>query len=142
GEGSIGMLERLIRGWKGKTLVLVLLGFAATDFTMLKTISLADAAQHLVRSDDAGWRENLKLTTERLREQTEFLGPRISALFNEQMTVTLLLGAIGFVFWFVLRNGFNRNVLVLAVPLVGAYLVLNGLILGSGVHYLWEHQEL
>src|SRR5213592_1071548 len=47
GEGSLGILERLIRGWKGKTLVLVLLGFAATDFTMLKTISLADAAQHI-----------------------------------------------------------------------------------------------
>src|SRR3984893_10618268 len=29
GEGSIGMLERLIHGWKGKTLVLILLGFAA-----------------------------------------------------------------------------------------------------------------
>src|ERR1700724_3609673 len=26
GDGSIGMLERLVRGWKGKTLVLVLLG--------------------------------------------------------------------------------------------------------------------
>src|SRR5207253_2904353 len=102
GEGSLGILERHIRGWKGKTLVLVLLGFAATDFTMLKTISLADAAQHVIRSDDAGWRAKLKLATEYLHEQTEFLGPRISALFNEQLTVTLLLGAIGFVFWFVL----------------------------------------
>src|SRR5688500_5498523 len=44
GHGSIGMLERFVRGWRGKTLVLVMLGFAATDFTMLKTISLADAA--------------------------------------------------------------------------------------------------
>src|SRR5438552_7764362 len=101
GEGSIGMLERLIHGWKGKTLVLILLGFAATDFTMLKTISLADAAQHLIRSDDAGWRDTLKHMTEYLREQTTFLGPRLSALFNDQLTVTLLLGAIGFFFCFV-----------------------------------------
>src|SRR5256885_11265628 len=38
GHGSIGMLERVVHGWRGKTLVLLLLGFAATDFVMLKTI--------------------------------------------------------------------------------------------------------
>src|SRR5579862_1173400 len=100
GEGSLGMLERFITGWKGKTVVLVLLGFAATDFIMLKTISLADAAQHLIRGDDAVWRENLKDLTATLREQTEPLGPNISGLFDEQLTVTLVLGAVFFIFWF------------------------------------------
>ncbi len=142
GDGSIGMMERLISGWKGKTLVLILLGFAATDFTMLKTISLADAAQHLIRSDDAQWQQRLKELTETLREQTLPLSPRLSALFNDQLTVTLLLGVIGTFFWFILRKGFSRNVLILAVPLVGAYLLLNGLILGGGLYCLGDHPHL
>src|SRR5262245_25780585 len=29
GHGSIGLLERVVHGWRGKTLVLLLLGFAA-----------------------------------------------------------------------------------------------------------------
>ena len=142
GEGTIGVLERLVRGWKGKTLVLVLLGFAATDFTMLKTISLADAAQHLIRSDDAEWQRNLKELTAYLRAQTEPLGTDVSASFDQQLTVTLLLGAVGFMFWFLLRKGFNRNVLILAVPLVSAYLALNGLLLAGGIRYLTEHPYL
>ena len=44
------MLEHLVHGWKGKTLVLVLLGFAATDFVITKTLSAADAAVHMIHN--------------------------------------------------------------------------------------------
>ena len=139
GDGSLGLLERHVRGWKGKTLVLILLGFAATDFTMLKTISLADAAQHLIRSDDAAWQTGLRDLTAWLRGQAEALGSDFSEHLTEQLMVTLLLGFIGFLFWFVLRRGFNRNVLFLAVPLIGIYLLLNALVLAGGLSLLWDN---
>ena len=50
GQGSIGMLAKLVSGWPGKILVLVLLGFAATDFVITKTLSAADAAEHAIQN--------------------------------------------------------------------------------------------
>ena len=48
GQGSIALLENLFSGWKSRIFVLVLLGFAGTDFVITMTLSAADAARHAI----------------------------------------------------------------------------------------------
>ena len=142
GQGSIALLERLVHGWAGKTLVLLLLGFAATDFVMIKTLSLADAAQHVTHNsyvEEQGLLNTIAAQLKAWGEDT--VGPTITGFFNEQLIVTIVLGIIGFVFWWLLRRGFNRNVLFWAVPVVVVYLVLNAIVVGAGLNYLGDHPE-
>src|SRR4051812_43842705 len=37
GHGGIGLLERVFHGWFGKLVILVLLGFVATDFVITRS---------------------------------------------------------------------------------------------------------
>lgn len=117
GQGSIAMLERLASGWYGKIIVLVLLGFAATDFVITKTLSAADAAEHMIHNPY--WHA-------------------LPAPFQSQMTLTLgLLVLLGGMF----LRGF-REVIGIAVTLVGLYLLLNVIVIGSGIVYLLAHSNL
>jgi hypothetical protein len=114
GQGSIAMLERLLRGWPAKILVLILLGFAATDFVITKTLSAADAAEHLIHNPK--WAD-------------------MPDVLQSQMLVTMaLLVLLGGMF----LRGF-REVIAIAVVIVGVYLVLNVFVIGSGLAYLVAH---
>ncbi|MFE7933734.1 amino acid transporter [Streptomyces sp. NPDC057456] len=112
GEGSIAMLERLLPWWSGKILVLVLLGFAATDFMITITLSSADAAAHVVENPFA---------------------PHWMADGNEWITL-LLVGALGTVF----LKGF-REAIGIAVPMVASYLALNAVVLGASAREILTH---
>jgi len=141
GQGAIVLLERLITGWSGKTLVLVLLGFAATDFIMLKSVSVADAAEHLVHNSVIVRDRPLQRFAETVQQ---FLHDRFGTagdFFTEQLIVAVLLGVLGFTFWFMLRRGFNRKVLFIAVPLVILYMLLNGMVIAAGLGFLLDNPE-
>jgi hypothetical protein len=109
GQGSIAMLEKLFPGWTGKVFVLVLLGFATTDFVITMTLSAADAAAHFIHN------------------------PYTPPSLQNQMGVTLILLAIlGAIF----LKGF-KEAIDIAVVLVGIYLALNAVVtLVAFVHIL------
>ena len=114
GQGSIAMLERLFPEWAGKIFVLVLLGFAATDFMITMTLSAADAAAHFVHNPFA---------------------PR---WLTGQMVVTLLLLAI---LAAVFLKGL-REAIGIAVILVAAYLMLNAVVTIRTITEILRHPEL
>jgi hypothetical protein len=112
GEGSIAMLERLLGYWKGKLFVLVLLGFAATDFLITMTLSAADATAHIIENPNVP-----------------------SLLHGHQVVITLLLLAVlGAIF----LRGFTEAI-GLAVGLVAAYLALNVVVITVAFWHIATH---
>ncbi len=114
GEGSLGMLERLLKGWTAKLAVLVLLGFAATDFMITITLSAADASAHIIGN------------------------PLTPSWLNQPVPLTLVLVALlGGVFLL----GF-REAIGVAVVLVVLYLGLSLWVVAVGFMALLARPEL
>ncbi|MEK6262181.1 MAG: amino acid transporter [Planctomycetota bacterium] len=120
GQGSIAMLEKLLHGWGGKFLVLVLLGFAGTDFVITKTLSAADAAEHLIHNP--------------LWQDMPLWLQGYSGQLILTMTLLVLLGGV-------FIRGFGE-VIGIAVALVAVYLVLNAIVVIAGLNHLAGHPEL
>lgn len=136
GQGSIGMLEKLVSGWWGKTFVLVLLGFAATDYVITKTLSAADAAEHIVSNPNMFKEE--KPAQNLAPDEKLALEEKIKVHHEKwQIIITIiLLVALAAMF----LRGF-REVIGIAVIIVGVYLLLNAIVIGSGLNYLLNHPE-
>ena len=101
GRGSFAIFENLLKGWKGKTLVLVLLGFAATDFVFTITMCAADATAHIIEN------------------------PWVPAFLHDRLLWTLsLIGLLGAIFLL----GFQEAIRV-SFFLVALYLGVNAITL-------------
>jgi hypothetical protein len=112
------MIERLFTGWWAKVAVLVLVGFAATDFVITKTLSAADAAAHLISNP-------------------LFAGHAPAWLQSQMLVTVFLLVLLGGMF----LKGYDE-VVGLATVLVVAYLSLTAVIIASGLWYLLSHPTL
>jgi ABC-type multidrug transport system fused ATPase/permease subunit len=114
GQGSIAMLEDLLSFWKGKVLVLVLLGFVATAWVVTITLSAADATAHIVEN------------------------PLVPEYFNDKRVIVtlVLLAVLGAIF----LRGF-REAIGIAVLVVVFYLVLNLVVVAFGFYVMATDPE-
>jgi len=135
GRGATGLLEQHIAGWRGKLVVLTMLGFAAADFVITRSLSLADATIHLLHNPHG--RKWLERLPESYLPDSGALWPPLQSLLQSlaqpQVFVTLALSIISFGLWYVLRRGFTRRIMLATTLAVGCYLLLAGIVIGCAL---------
>jgi hypothetical protein len=115
GGGSLAMFATILPRWTGKIFILVLLGFAATDFVITMTLSAADGAAHIVEN------------------------PYVPhALSGHAMAITLVLLAL---LAAIFLKGFAEAIGI-AVVLVGSYLTLNLVVAAVGLYQVFTARHL
>lgn len=112
GDGSISMLERLLSRWKGKMLVLMLLGFVATSFIITITLSAADATAHII--------------------ENPLVEHNLPSLNHPIIVTVVLIGLLGAVF----LRGFSEAI-GLAVGIVALFLAMNVATIGYGIYQIF-----
>ena len=146
GGGSTALLERVISGWFGKLLLLVVLAFGAVDLVFTRTFSTATAAEHLTFNPHPGWQQSLDAATiqgEALRrELPDWAKARSEGLWHRQTVVSLVILVLSTVAGLVFFRGYTRNFVRLAVLTVLFYLAMTLVVVGSGAAYLVEHPQL
>lgn len=109
------MLAKFLPRWGGKLFVLVLLGFAATDFIITMTLSAADGAAHLVENPFAP-----------------------SWLHEHNLLITLVLLAL---LAAIFLKGFTEAIGI-AVSLVAVFLALNLVVVIVGLWHVFTAPSL
>ena len=144
GRGGAGLLEDLIPGWRGKLVVLTLLGFAAADFVITRSLSLADAAVHVIHNEH-GRRLVEHLPTQLALDGQSHWPPvqwALNRIAEPQVAVTLILSILSFGLWQLLKHGVTRRVLVFLAGAVSSYLAVTAVVIVSAVIYLTHHDEI
>ena len=147
GRGATGLLESHTSGWIGKILVLLLLGFVATDFVVTRTLSVADASKHLLENpylqSGVEWLNERKETVHRAlpEDLRSDAVDRVFGWWDDQLIVTVVLIVVGFALYFYLLRGFTRGFLWTAAAIVALFLLVNGLVIGSGLLYMTRNPQ-
>ena len=144
GRGATGLLEDLTPGWRGKMVVLTLLGFAAADFVITRSLSLADAAIHLIHNPH-GQRLLARLPETFLGEDPaswSWWERGAAMVMAPQVAVTLALSVVSFGLWQLIKDGLSRRILWTTALATLAYLGLVAIVIVSGVAYLIRHPAI
>jgi hypothetical protein len=146
GGGAAALMERLVPGWRGKLLILVLLGFTATDFIFTRTVSAAAAAEHLIHNPEPHWQAALDRLAVACREwaglMNNTVGAWLAAYGGQQLAVTLVVLLVSSILAVIFFRGFTRGILRLAIFVVGVYLILNLIVIAAGLSFLASHPAI